>query len=75
MLQFTVKLYLEALLITALIAFAISVLYILGYMARGQNKTIHQRQNKIFDVMLINFLSIPILSFATLTILIIIRSR
>jgi hypothetical protein len=74
MLQLTLEFYLKSLLITVLLVFAISVLYLLGYMARGQNIPSHERRERMFDVVLVDLLTIPILSFATCAIILVFRT-
>ncbi|WEV44688.1 DUF4059 family protein [Streptococcaceae bacterium ESL0687] len=72
----TLTLYVEAFFITAVLALVASVLYLLGYMARGgQKKTLMQRQNKILDVLLVDVLTIPVVSFAILALIVTLKSR
>ena len=73
--QAILAIYLKSLLISAVVVLILSGLYMLGTISRNYDKPLSVRQNKIFDVLLIDILTIPILSFAVLAILIILKSR
>ncbi|WP_332407109.1 DUF4059 family protein [Lactococcus laudensis] len=73
--QAILAIYLKSLLISAVVVLILSGLYMLGTISRNYDKPLSDRQNKIFDVLLIDILTIPILSFAVLAILIILKSR
>ena len=73
--QAILAIYLKSLLISAVLVLVLSGLYMLGTISRNYDKSLSVRQNKIFDVLLIDILTIPILSFAVLAVLIILKSR
>lgn len=73
--QAILAIYLKSLLISAVVVLILSGLYMLGTISRNYDKPLSDRQNKIFDVLLIDIFTIPILSFAVLAILIILKSR
>lgn len=73
--QAILAIYLKSLLISAVVVLILSGLYMLGTISRNYDKPLSVRQNKIFDVLLIDILTIPILSSAVLAILIILKSR
>jgi len=70
-----ISLYLKGLLFSILIVGGLSGLYLLSYFIRRTDKTQAEKRNRVIDVILINILVIPILSFAFLGIFIILRSR
>ncbi|MCL2681684.1 MAG: DUF4059 family protein [Streptococcaceae bacterium] len=70
-----ISLYLKGLLFSILIVGGLSSLYLLSYFIRRTDKTQAEKRNRVIDVILINILVIPILSFAFLGIFIILRSR
>ncbi|GHU38305.1 hypothetical protein FACS1894193_13680 [Bacilli bacterium] len=73
--QAILAIYLKSLFISAVLVLILSGLYMLGTISRNYDKPTNVRQNKIFDVLLIDILTIPILSFAVLAVLIILKSR
>ena len=73
--QAILAIYLKSLLISAVLVLVLSGLYMLGTISRNYDKHLSVRQNKIFDVLLIDILMIPILSFAVLAVLIVLKSR
>lgn len=67
--------YLKGLLFSAFLMLGLSALYLFAYLVRNPNKPKRERRNRILDVILINLLTIPILSFAVLGLLIILKVR
>jgi hypothetical protein len=73
--QDLLSIYLKSLVISAVLIVVISGIYMLGVISRNYDKPKSIRQNRIFDVLLIDILTIPIFSFAILAILIILKAR
>ncbi|MGM9886513.1 MULTISPECIES: DUF4059 family protein [unclassified Lactococcus] len=69
------QLYLQGLLISFLLMLVLSLIYALAYLVRNQDKSRTVIRNRIFDLILINLLTIPVLSFAFLGILVILKTR
>ena len=67
-------LYLESLLITALLGGSFLGLWIGLRAVRRVDKTIKERQAYLYDMLLIAVMTIPILSFAMMGILLILRA-
>lgn len=67
--------YLKGLVFSAILMIVISGIYLFAFLVRNTDKTKSERRNRILDVILVNLLTIPILSFAILGILIILRVR
>ncbi|HBJ54117.1 MAG TPA: DUF4059 domain-containing protein [Streptococcus sp.] len=66
--------YLESLLITALLVGSFLGLWIGLRAVRRVDKTIKERQAHLYDMLLIAVMTIPILSFAMMGILLILRA-
>lgn len=67
--------YLQGLVISAVIVIVLAALYLMTYLIR-HNKTPRKIvRNRIFDVILIAILTIPILSFAIVALLVIFGAR
>ena len=69
------QLYLQGLVIAAIVVVLLSGLYLFAYLVRSGDKAWYVRRNRIFDVILVDLLTIPVLSFAILGLLIILRVR
>ena len=69
------KLYLQGLVIAALLMLILVALYLFTYLVRNQEKPWVERRNRIFDAILVYILATPILSFAFLGILVILQAR
>ncbi|RZI49872.1 DUF4059 family protein [Lactococcus kimchii] len=67
--------YLKGLLISALFVLFIGGLYAFTYLVRNTKKPWSERRNHIFDLILVAILTVPILSFAVLGVLVIMRIR
>jgi amino acid transporter len=67
--------YLKGLLISTFLVLILTALYLFTYLVRNTEKPWIERRNRIFDLILISILTIPILSFAVLGILVILNIR
>ena len=75
MLEQILSVYVEALLLTTLAMSLFAALWIGWRAFRRKDKTKRERQSHLFDVLLITIMTIPILTFATLGILMVLRGR
>ncbi|GFH40182.1 DUF4059 family protein [Lactococcus insecticola] len=73
--QAVLSIYLKSLLISAVFVIIVSGIYMLGVISRSYNQPKNVRQNRIFDILLIDILTIPVLSFAVVAVLIILKAR
>jgi len=69
------ELYIQGLIFSILLVAILAGLYIFAYSVRNTDKSKIERRNRIMDTILIAVLTIPILSFALLGILVILRAR
>ncbi|MCG6979229.1 DUF4059 family protein [Lactococcus lactis] len=67
--------YLKGLLISAIFVLLVGGLYAFAYLVRNTKKPWTERRNRIFDLILVGILTTPILSFAVLGVLVILRIR
>ena len=74
MLKQIFSLYIESLLLTTALIGGLSGILILARMASRKDKTAKARQAHLFDVLLIDIMTIPILSFAVMGILLVLKS-
>ena len=74
MLKQIFSLYIESLLLTTALIGGLSGILILARMASRKDKTEKARQAHLFDVLLIDILTIPILSFAVMGILLVLKA-
>lgn len=75
MINLVLQFYLKGLLISFLVVGLLSLLYGFIYWIRNQHKSRNVWRNRLFDIILVDILTIPILSFAVVGILIILRIR
>ncbi|MFC4652385.1 DUF4059 family protein [Lactococcus nasutitermitis] len=75
MMTLVLQFYLKGLLISALLVLVVSAFYAFTYLVRHSNQPHSVKRNRILDLILIDILTIPILSFAMLGLLIILRIR
>lgn len=75
MLNLVLQFYLQGLLISFIVVAAVSGLYLLAYLGSSKKISKSIKQNRIFDVILIDILTIPVLSFAVVALLAILKSR
>ncbi|MFZ2577830.1 MAG: DUF4059 family protein [Lactococcus hircilactis] len=69
------QLYLQGLLVSALVMVVFSAIYAFAYLIRNADQPKNVIRNRIFDLILINLLTIPVLSFAVLGLLVILKTR
>ncbi|PCS00907.1 DUF4059 family protein [Lactococcus fujiensis] len=69
------QLYLQGLLISAILVLILSAIYAFAYLVRHSDLPWSVRRNRIFDLILVDLLTIPVLSFAFLGLLIILKTR
>ncbi|CAM3157232.1 DUF4059 family protein [Lactococcus hircilactis] len=69
------QLYLQGLLVSALVMVVFSAIYAFAYLIRNAYQPKNVIRNRIFDLILINLLTIPVLSFAVLGLLVILKTR
>ena len=74
MLKQIFSLYIESLLLTTALIGGLSGILILARMASRKYKTANARQAHLFDVLLIDIMTIPILSFAVMGILLVLKA-
>ena len=74
MLKQIFSLYIESLLLTTALIGGLSGILILARMASRKDKTAKARQVHLFDVLLIDIMTIPILSFAVMGILLVLKA-
>ena len=74
MLKQIFSLYIESLLLTTALIGGLSGILILARMDSRKDKTAKARQAHLFDVLLIDIMTIPILSFAVMGILLVLKA-
>ena len=74
MLKQIFSLYIESLLLTTALIGGLSGILILARMASRKDKTAKARQAHLFDVLLIDIMTRPILSFAVMGILLVLKA-
>jgi len=74
MIQLVLDFYIPAFLITFLLAVVISGIHLLFYASGNRAKQQDSRKH-MFDLMILNLLTIPVASFAVLAILVIFKAR
>ncbi|MBO4107878.1 DUF4059 family protein [Streptococcus suis] len=67
-------LYLQSLVLTIVFMVVLSGFWFLGRMIRRADKTVQERQDALYDLMMINVMTIPILSFAVLGVLLMLKA-
>ncbi|MBF0778009.1 DUF4059 family protein [Streptococcus cuniculi] len=73
MLQTILGLYVKSLLIAAVVVVFLSIGWFLLRLVKKKDKTIQERQEVLFDLLIINVMTIPILSFGIVGILLMLR--
>ncbi|MGT2950405.1 hypothetical protein BU202_04455 [Streptococcus cuniculi] len=73
MLQTILGLYVKSLLIAAVVVVFLSISWFLLRLVKKKDKTIQERQEVLFDLLIINVMTIPILSFGIVGILLMLR--
>ncbi|MGV3027665.1 DUF4059 family protein [Streptococcus hyovaginalis] len=74
MLQTLISFYLQGLLLATVFVFIAGLLYLVHRAYKKIDKTAHERQEVLYDVLMICILTLPILSFAFMTLLLVIKS-
>ncbi|MGT2846982.1 DUF4059 family protein [Streptococcus massiliensis] len=74
MLQQILSVYIEALIITSILVAVAAGLWIGWRVMRHKDKTAKERQSHLFDVLLIAIMTTPILTFATVGIIMVLRA-
>ncbi|MER0122775.1 DUF4059 family protein [Streptococcus sp. ZJ93] len=73
MLQILLGLYIKSLLIAAVLVIFVSIGWFLLRLLKKKDKTLQERQEVLFDLLIINVMTIPILSFGIVGILLMMR--
>lgn len=74
MLQTLVSFYLQGLLIAVILVLVLAVAYLLKRFYQKADKTVRERQETLYDVLMMSMLTIPILSFAFMALLLVLKS-
>lgn len=75
MLKQLLSLYIESLIITSIGVFVASAIWIGLRAARKTDKTAKERKLHLYDILLIDIMTIPVLTFAVIGVLFILRAR
>ena len=75
MLNQLLSLYIESLIITSVGVLVASAVWIGLRAARKNDKTAKERQLHLYDILLIDIMTIPVLTFAVIGVLFILRAR
>lgn len=75
MLNQLLSLYIESLIITSIGVLVASAIWIGLRAARKMDKTAKERQLHLYDILLIDIMTIPVLTFAVIGVLFILRAR
>lgn len=73
MLQTILSLYLQGLLIAAVMVILLSVAWFLRRVIKRMDKTAAERQQVLYDLVMINIMTIPIVSFGVVGILVMLQ--
>ena len=73
MLQNILSFYLQGLLIAAIFVIVISFIWFLIHASKGFDKTLQERHDFLFDLLMINVMSIPIVAFGVVSIILMIK--
>ncbi|MGT2910394.1 DUF4059 family protein [Streptococcus cameli] len=74
MLQTILSLYLQSLLIAAIVVVSISLVWFLRRAFKGVDKTLQERRDVLVDLLMINVMTIPITAFGVIGILLMLRA-
>lgn len=69
------RFYLEGLLLAAITMVMLCLLWILWHAVTKKDKTILQRQAFLYEMIMVAILTIPILSFAFMSILVVLKAK
>lgn len=73
MLQTILSLYLQGLLIATVVVILLSVVWFLRRVIKRMDKTAAERQQVLYDLVMINIMTIPIVSFGVVGILVMLQ--
>lgn len=73
MLQNILSFYLQGLLIAAIFVIVISFIWFLIRTSKGVDKTLQERHDFLFDLLMINVMTIPIVAFGVVSIILMIK--
>lgn len=74
MLQNILSFYLQGLLVAAVLVILSSLIYFVLRAGKKVNRTLQERQDFIFDLLMINVMTIPILAFGVMGILLMFKA-
>jgi len=73
MLQNILSFYLQGLLIATIFVIVISFIWFLIHASKGVDKTLQERHDFLFDLLMINVMTIPIVAFGVVSIILMIK--
>ena len=74
MLQTILSLYLQGLLLATLLVIFLSLILFIARGRKRVGRTLQERQEFLFDLLMINIMTIPILAFGIIAIILIIKA-
>lgn len=74
MLQTLVSFYLQGLLLATVFVLTAGLIYMINRAYKNVDKTARERQEVLYDVLMISILTVPIFSFAFMALLLVIKS-
>ncbi|WP_155964257.1 DUF4059 family protein [Streptococcus ruminantium] len=74
MLQNILSFYLQGLLLASLLIISASLVWFVLRMTKGVDKTLQERQDFLFDLLMIDVMTIPILAFGIVGILLMLKA-
>ncbi|MGT2753517.1 DUF4059 family protein [Streptococcus ovis] len=74
MLQTILSLYLQGLVIATLLVIFLSACWFMMRVVKGLDKTVRERREALYDVLMMNVMTIPIVSFGIVGILLILKA-
>lgn len=74
MLQTLISFYLQGLLLATVFVFVTGLIYMINRAYKNVDKTARERQEVLYDVLMISVLTVPIFSFAFMALLLVIKS-
>lgn len=72
--QRILSLYLQSLLLAAIVVLTLSLIWFLRRAFKGVDKTYQERRGVLFDLVMINIMTIPIVSFGIIGILLMLKT-
>ncbi len=74
MLQNILSFYLQGLLLASLLVISASLVWFVLRMTKGVDKTLQERQDFLFDLLMIDVMTIPIVAFGIVGILLMLKA-